>query len=77
MCKRSDFKGSASKISLKKFFLMFIFKRERETEHKRGRGREREGERGRDAESEEGSRLRVVSTKPGGGLEPKNLEIMT
>ena len=36
----------------KKFFLMFVFNRER-AEHERGRGREREG----DTESEAGSRL--------------------
>ena len=36
-------------------------------------GAEREG----DTESEEGSRLRAVSTEPDTGLEPTNREIMT
>ena len=36
-------------------------------------GAEREG----DTESEEGSRLRAVSTKPNMGLEPANHEITT
>ena len=65
---------------VKKIFLMFYFmfqrererERERETEHEWGRGRERG-----DTESEAGSRLLAVSTKPDAGLEPTNHEIMT
>ena len=53
---------------LKKFFLMFIFERER----KSGGGAEREG----DTASEAGSRLRAVSTEPDAGLEPMNCETM-
>ena len=48
---------------------LFIF----ETESMSGGGAEREG----DTESEAGSRLRAVSTKPDVGLKPTNLEIMT
>ena len=50
---------------------LFIFDRERQS-LSRG-GAEREG----DTESEAGSRLRAVSTKPDVGLEPTNCEIMT
>ena len=56
---------------------MFIYFWERERVrvhmHVNGGGAEREG----DPESEVGSRLRAVSTKPDMGLEPTNCEIMT
>ena len=48
---------------------LFIF----ETESMSGGGAEREG----DTESEAGSRLRAVSTKPDAGLELTDREIMT
>ena len=50
---------------------MFIFERERERENEWGK--EREG----DTESEAGSRLRAVTTKPDAGLELVNCEIVT
>ena len=57
----------------KNVFNLYLFLRERETECKQERDREREG----DTESETGSRLRVVSTEPDGGLELTDREIMT
>ena len=54
-----------------KFFLMFIFDRERQS--MRGGGAERGG----DTESEAGSRLRAISTEPDAGVELTNREIMT
>ena len=45
----------------------------RENEREREGGAEREG----DTESETGSRLQAVSTKPDAGLELMNREIMT
>ena len=54
---------------------MFIFEREREGQS--ANMGEAERERGGDTESEAGSGLRAVSTKPDLGLEPMNLEIMT
>ena len=54
-----------------KFFLLFIFERDR---HSRSRGgAEREG----DTESEAGSRLRAVSPEPDAGLELTDRKIMT
>ena len=47
--------------------------RERERQSMSGEGTEREG----DTESEAGSRLRAVSTKPDAGLELMNHKIMT
>ena len=52
---------------------IYLFLGDRETEHEQGRGREREG----GTESEAGSRLRAVRTKPKVGLKPTNREIMT
>ena len=57
----------------KKFFLTFIFDRQRETESKQGRNREREG----DPESEAGAGLRAIGTEPDTGLELTSCEIMT
>ena len=54
-------------------FLVFIFERERERKSASGGGAEREG----DTESEEGSRLWVVSTEPDVGLELTKCQIMT
>ena len=51
---------------------IYYFERERERERVVGKG-QREG----DTESEAGSRLQAVSTKPNIGLEPTNREIMT
>ena len=62
---------------LRKKFLIFIFGRERERERERerqsasGGGEEREG----DTESEAGSRLQAVSTKPDAGLEPRDHDL--
>ena len=50
--------------------MSIYFERERKCEQ--GRGREREG----DTESEAGSRLRAVSTKPDTGLELTSYAIM-
>ena len=60
-------------VFLKNFLMFILFLRERQSESRRGREREREG----DTESEAGSALWAVSTKPDTGLEPTNCEIMT
>ena len=62
--------AAAGRISPSCLFFMFIFERERVCEQGRG---EREG----DTESEAGSRLRAVGTKPDVGLEPMNHKIVT
>ena len=54
-------------------FYLFLKERERERQSMSGVGAEREG----DTESEAGSRLWAVSTKPNAGLELTNHEIMT
>ena len=67
------FKTATLKVffNLKKFFLMFIFERDR---MRMGWvGAEREG----GTESEAGCRLRAVSTEPDAGLELTSCEIMT
>ena len=50
-----------------------IFEKDRERQSGSGRRAEREG----DTESEAGSRLQVVSTKPDAGLKLTNCEIVT
>ena len=56
-----------------KIFFLPLFVRVREAQNMSRGGAEREG----GTESETGSRLWAVSTKPDGGLEPVNREIMT
>ena len=65
--------SSQTNYLFKNYFNVYLCVREREREREHGGGGEREG----DTESEAGSRLWAVCTKPNAGPELTNSEIVT